>query len=71
MLKKVTSAKAHYIYDGLDELDRVIMLLQAIREPLYIADEDGNVYETKKIKEIIVTVQIEGEFNQIKLNKGE
>lgn len=25
--------------------------------------EDGNVYETKKIKEIIVTVQIEGEFN--------
>ena len=71
MLKKVTSTKAHYIYDGLDELERAITLLQAIREPLYIAGEDGNVYETKKIKEIIVTVQIEGEFKQIKLNKEE
>lgn len=50
-----------------ENLDTAIKLLLKLQLPTYIREDDENVIDIRSIKNLIVTIQLEGDIQRIKL----
>lgn len=50
-----------------ESLDTAIKLLLKLQLPTYIREDEENVIDIRSIKELIVTIQLEGDIQRIKL----
>jgi hypothetical protein len=50
-----------------ENLDTAIKLLLKLQLPTYIREDDENVVDVRSIKNMLVTIQLEGDIQRIKL----
>jgi len=65
MIKTITGSKAVYIFDTEEfenDLEKAQDFIMCLRTPFYVEDAQGKKYVCHNFKNIIIHIQIEGEF---------
>ncbi len=65
MIKTITGSKAVYIFDTEEfenDLEKAQEFILSLREPFYVEDAHGKKYACRRFKNVIIHIQIEGEF---------
>jgi len=63
MEKKIGNKKGKWVFKN--EHKRALNFLLAMKEPMYVSD-GKNIYVCKKIKNVIVNIEIDGDFELFK-----